>query len=138
MKDKFLDTNVLIYAYSISEREKRNKAVEILSADVVISAQVINEFIWVMYKKYNISLEMLKKTTRSFFSLYHVIIIEHHIIEKALDIMELYKYSYWDSLMLSAALDSNCSIIYSEDMQHGQIIDNRLKIINPFIKIFLF
>jgi len=45
---------------------------------------------------------------------------------------EKYKYSYWDSLILASALESSCSIIYSEDMQHGQVIEDNLKIINPF------
>jgi len=44
-----------------------------------------------------------------------------------------YFYSYFDSLMLSSALKSSCDIIYSEDMQHGQVIEKSLKIINPFV-----
>jgi predicted nucleic acid-binding protein len=44
----------------------------------------------------------------------------------------LAKYSYWDSLIIASALKNNCSICYSEDMQHGQLIEDRLKVINPF------
>ena len=43
-----------------------------------------------------------------------------------------YKYSYYDSLIIATALESKCKILYSEDMHHGQIIENSLKIINPF------
>lgn len=43
-----------------------------------------------------------------------------------------YKFSYWDSLIIAAALDSNCAMLYTEDMQDGQMIDKKLKIINPF------
>ena len=43
-----------------------------------------------------------------------------------------YKFSYWDSLIVSSAIESKCSILYSEDMQHNQIINERLKILNPF------
>ncbi len=47
-------------------------------------------------------------------------------------IKKKYAYSYWDSLIIASALESNCSIIYTEDMQDGQILENRLKITNPF------
>jgi len=45
---------------------------------------------------------------------------------------EKYGYSWWDSLVLSAALGNGCSILYSEDLQHKQIIENSLEIVNPF------
>ncbi len=48
------------------------------------------------------------------------------------NIREKYRYSYYDSLVISAALYANCTVLYSEDMQHGQIIENKLKIVNPF------
>jgi predicted nucleic acid-binding protein len=41
-------------------------------------------------------------------------------------------HSYWDSLILASALESGSSILYTEDMQHGQIIEKKIKIINPF------
>jgi len=47
--------------------------------------------------------------------------------------MDKYQYSFWDSLMLASALENGCSVIYSEDMQHEQIIGKKLKIINPFV-----
>jgi len=49
-------------------------------------------------------------------------------------IKEKYHYSWWDSLILTSALENNCKIVYSEDMQHGQIIENTLKIVNPFLE----
>ena len=53
-------------------------------------------------------------------------------VESCLKLKERYEYSYWDSLLLAAALDSGCNVLYSEDMQHSQVIDKRLTIINPF------
>jgi predicted nucleic acid-binding protein len=46
--------------------------------------------------------------------------------------MGKYRFSYWDSLILAAALESTCSFVYSEDLQDGQRIENRLTVINPF------
>jgi len=56
----------------------------------------------------------------------------HSTIIQACNIAERYKFSFYDSLILSAALDSNCSIIYTEDMNDGQVINDKLTIKNPF------
>jgi len=53
-------------------------------------------------------------------------------IKKALALKAKYGYTYYDCLVLASALLYNCNILYSEDMQHNQLIDGRLKIINPF------
>jgi predicted nucleic acid-binding protein len=47
---------------------------------------------------------------------------------------EKYHYSWWDSLVLASALENGCQIVYSEDMQHEQVIEDSLKIINPFLE----
>lgn len=52
---------------------------------------------------------------------------------QALEINAKYNYSYWDSLIIATALLSKYSIIYSEDMQHNQLIENKVRIINPFV-----
>jgi len=53
---------------------------------------------------------------------------------KAVQIKLKYFFSYWDSLIIASALESGCSILYTEDMQDGQLIEERLKIVNPFKK----
>jgi len=54
-------------------------------------------------------------------------------VKRAFYIKEKYLYSWWDSLILASALENNCEMVYSEDMQHNQIIENTLKIVNPFL-----
>jgi predicted nucleic acid-binding protein len=58
--------------------------------------------------------------------------ISLHTIQRAFLLCERYEYSYWDSLLLSSALENNCTTIYSEDMQNGQVIENTLTVVNPF------
>ncbi len=58
--------------------------------------------------------------------------VEESTIKKALQIKKDSKYSYWDSLIIASALENNCSILYTEDMQDGQVVDGNLSIINPF------
>lgn len=53
-------------------------------------------------------------------------------IRSAQAIRSAYRFSYWDSLILATALEAGCSTVYSEDMQHGQVIEKRLTVINPF------
>ena len=134
MRDKaFVDTNVFIYAYSKTEPEKKNIALEILkNQDVIINTQVINEFIWVMNRKFSVPMEKLRDLGVKLLQRFEIVLIDQTTIKKALDIAIGYKYSYWDSLIIASALENNCSICYSEDMQHGQIIEDRLRIINPF------
>ncbi len=55
------------------------------------------------------------------------------MVKEAIALGERYQLSHWDSLIVAAALRANCDTLYSEDMQHGQLIDGRLTVINPFI-----
>ncbi len=54
-------------------------------------------------------------------------------IIKACEIAERYQFSFYDSMIIAAALESKCEVLYSEDMQHNQIIDDKIKIMNPFL-----
>lgn len=69
----------------------------------------------------------------SFFGRFIVVSPELSAMLKASELREKHSYSFWDSLIVASALQINAAILYSEDMQHGTIIDNRLKIINPFV-----
>jgi predicted nucleic acid-binding protein len=134
MKDKvFLDSNILVYLYSEDELQKQSIANNIFDEfECVISTQTLNEFCNVCIKKLKKpvleiieSLKEIKGSSRLEF-------IDDKVIEQALFLREKYSYSYFDSLMLSSALKYGCTIIYSEDMQHEQVIESSLKIINPF------
>jgi len=138
MKDKvFLDTNILIYAYSGTEPDKRYIALTILEEhSIVISIQVLNEFIWIMNRKYRISFEKLQILSDIFWRKFEVVLLRKSSVDKALSVANQYKYSYWDSLIIVSALENKCKILYTEDMQDGQIIEGKLKIENPFKRKF--
>ena len=129
----FIDSNIMIYAYSSTEISKKDKVLLMLeNEEIAISTQVINEFIWIMSRKFNVDMESLKVINNNLFEIFNVGMVSKATIDKAIDIAKRYKYAYWDSLMLSSALESRCIAIYSEDMQHGQIIEG-VRIINPFL-----
>lgn len=130
----FLDTNVLIYAYSDTETEKKARVLSLLEDELVcLSTQVINEFVWVMNKKFNVAMDSLRHIVKNLFGLYHVALINDVSIAKAMDMSSQLKFPYWDSLIVASALESGCNILYTEDLQHGQVVENRLTVINPFL-----
>jgi predicted nucleic acid-binding protein len=134
----FIDTNIVVYAHVSTDAEKHKKAVSLLQSDLVddnimVSTQVLGEFYAAMtkYKRnhdeiYRFIIEIIRDS--------NIVEVSVKTVESCLKLKETYGFSYWDSLILAAALSSNCSIIYSEDMQHNQIIEGRLTIINPFIR----
>jgi predicted nucleic acid-binding protein len=133
MSDKiFVDTNILVYSVS-NDKDKKGIAENILlNFDVVISPQVIGEFVAVTIRKKILDSSKVVVYAKNFMQVLNVTVITARTVSLALDIMTKYKYSYWDSLILSAALENSCSFLYSEDLQDGQKVENTLIIQNPF------
>ncbi|MGJ0311938.1 PIN domain-containing protein [Aliarcobacter cryaerophilus] len=138
MSDKvFIDTNILIYAFSEDEPQKQQIALSLIESvtyDATISNQVINELANVFLKKFKLSTSAVEDAILELDSLLNIVSFDISTQIKALRLKERYKLQYFDSLIISTALENKCSILYSEDMQHEIVIDNRLKIINPFKK----
>jgi predicted nucleic acid-binding protein len=140
MKDNrvFVDTNVFIYIIMEDERSahKHNSAVSLfqkLTDQIVfINTQVINEIYSVMLK-HGIDDKAIQDKLAVIIQETKISSINLETIKKCWDVRIKYKYSYWDSLILASAIENHCAVIYSEDMQHNQIIDNSVRIVNPFI-----
>ena len=131
----FLDSNVLIYAYYNREKDKQFLCRKLISENkITISTQVLQEMSNVLYKKFSVNYDTIKSLISECISnCDEVYINTQNTVFFACDIAKRYGYSFYDSLILAAALEADCQIIYSEDMQHGQIIEHTLKIINPFV-----
>ena len=130
----FADTNILLYAFSKNEEEKQQKALEILDSSwPTISTQVIREFISVGTTKHNQPLEKVIRQVRNIVDVVDIINEDMEIIDKGVEIHQRYKFRFYDSLIIAAAITANCTILYSEDMQHGQVIEKTLTIVNPFV-----
>jgi predicted nucleic acid-binding protein len=132
----FLDTNILVYAYDSYEKKKQQRARVILSRVVtdgvpVLSTQVLQEFFSAVTTK----LGMDKITAKNVLHGYHhmeIVPIDPGLIEQAIDISILSQISYWDSLIIAAAEQANCPVIYSEDLNSGQTLRG-VRIENPFL-----
>ena len=132
MKDKiFIDSNIFLYAFSDKDISKQGISAEIVKQSHTISTQVVNEVSNNMIKKLNFSNKEIEKFISSCYMQYNIVDFSKEIFIKASIIRDKYNISYYDSLILSSAINSKCDFLYSEDMQHNQKIE-KLTIINPF------
>jgi len=86
-----------------------------------------------MRKKMAVSLMDLQIAVDELSQLGFVSLIDMGTISQALSISKLFKYAYFDSLIIASALENSCKILYSEDMQHGQVLEKKLTILNPYL-----
>jgi predicted nucleic acid-binding protein len=130
----FIDTNILIYAFSLNEPAKQKMALNYLDKCIpVISTQVVKEFSNVLLKKKtSFNSKQIKGLINEIITVAEVIDEDVSHILKALELKEQYGYSFYDCLIIATAIHSNCSVLLSEDLQNNQIIDDKLKILNPF------
>ena len=128
----FLDSNVMIYAYFKQDEEKQRISKQLIAQNSVVSTQVLQELTNTLHRKmrvdYNIVRPLLQECLRNC----DINTNTSDTVFSALDIAERYGFSFYDSLIVAAALESKCTILYSEDMHHNQHIGN-LIIKNPFV-----
>ena len=134
----FLDSNILVYFVDEHDSKKQKIAEKLIKNSVemktgVLSTQSLQEFYSVVTRKSLCSKEQAKTIVEKFKNTLPITQISVSHILKAIDISIQTQFSFWDSLILAAAIQSGCSICYSEDMTNGQIVEG-IKIINPFIE----
>jgi len=131
-KKIFFDTNTLLYLLS-SDTKKADWISKNLQQSNVISVQVLNEFTSASIRKIKISNSELDEFLDLFTSTFNVRSLDIDTFETGLIVSRRYGYHHYDSMIIAAALQAGCEKLYSEDMQHRQIIDKRLQIVNPFL-----
>jgi predicted nucleic acid-binding protein len=136
MKDKaFVDTNIFVYLYSEDEVKKRTVAHNAIeNYRCITSTQVLTEFSNVCIKKLHVQAEIISKSIDEITSACTIVSIEQEIIKKALKLHDKYGYSYYDCLIIAAALTSNCTFLLTEDLKDRHVIDNNLTIRNIFLE----
>jgi len=129
--ESFFDTSVLLYLLSDDAR-KADKIETLLSARGIISVQVLNEFAVVALRKIKMPLNEVREILDTIRVVCTVepITVETH--DRGLTVLERYRYSLYDSMLVATALISGAKTLYSQDLQNGQVIDDQLRITNPF------
>ena len=134
MKDKiFIDTNILLYAYS-TEKNKQEIAQNIINTNnnIYISKQVINETINILIKKFKLNIKDIINVVKDLEKEFIILDFDIQTQLNALKLKQNYNLQFYDALIVSTALENSCTILYSEDMQDKLVIEKKLKIINPF------
>ena len=139
MSDRyFIDTNIFVYAFDKTNTDKQQIANGLIKKAVselvgCISFQVIQEFINVSTRKFEIplSIEDCRKYLDAVLSPLCAVFTSLELYHRSLDIMARWRFSFYDSLIIAAALQAKCNILFSEDLQHNQKIES-ITICNPF------
>jgi predicted nucleic acid-binding protein len=135
----FVDTNLLVYAYDSSAGEKWKTSLDVLSLlwihrTGVLSTQVIQElFVSLTQKVRNPILPETAKEIISDLLRWPLVVNDGGNILRAVDLQIKYHFSFWDSLILQAAMTSNSEFLLSDDFQDGQVIES-ITIVNPFLE----
>lgn len=129
--DPFLDTNVVLYLFS-AEPDKADRAEELLAVGGIVSVQVLNELASVARRKLGMTWPEVGDILAHVRSICHVepLTVETHV--RGVGIAERYGLSVYNAMILASALDAGCSIVYTEDLQNGQVIGGGLTIRDPF------
>ncbi|MCK9201002.1 MAG: PIN domain-containing protein [Gallionella sp.] len=128
----FIDTNIVIYGLGPNS-PKTSRAATLMADNPTISTQVLSETANVALKKLALPLPETAKLLAMLEAVCRIEIISQDTIHLALDVAGKYGFSWYDSLIVATALKAECTILYSEDMHHSQVIEGRLSIINPFL-----
>ena len=127
-----LDTNVAIYAFSDNE-QKAPAAFDALARSTFVSVQLLNEFANVLVRKRRLPWPQVREMLDELrTAIKFVLPLDDTIHRDALRLAERYRLSLYDALMVSAALSGGAQTLHSEDMQHGLLIDDTLRIVDPF------
>lgn len=129
--DELLDTNILVYAFTSDPRSQL--AEQLLAKGCSISVQGLNEFANVAHRKLGMSWAEIGEATTIIGTLCkRVLPLDADTHAETLKQAERNGLSFYDALVVATALRANCTVLWSEDMQHGRVIEDQLQIVNPF------
>ena len=128
--DSFFDTNVLLYLLS-KDAAKADRAEALLASGGIVSVQVLNEFASVASRTLAMTISEIREILSTIRAICVVKPLDIETHELGLDIAERHKFSIYDGMIVAAAVRAGCIILYTEDLQQGQMIE-KLQIRNPF------
>jgi predicted nucleic acid-binding protein len=129
--DSFFDTNVLIYLLS-KDAAKADRAEALLASGGVVSVQVLNEFASVASRKLAMTIPEIREILSTIQGVCIVKPLDIETHKLGLELAERYGFSIYDGMIVAAAVRAECTILYTEDLQQGQMIA-KLQIRNPFV-----
>ena len=135
----FLDSNIWLYALITHQATQKTSMAKNLIRDnrseIIMSSQVIIEVGVNLLRKGSFSEPQVAKFIKDSYQNFQVVNVTEIILLKASELRAKYSLSYFDSMIVSAALDSKSSVLYSEDMHNGLVVEGQMIITNPFVQI---
>ena len=125
---------MLLYALEKGSK-KQEIAIAVWRRGVTVSTQVVMEFTNVCLKKHKFTKEEAFENALHLMAGALVKSVTEKSVRLAFSISRKYGFTHWDSLIIASALEAGCKTLYSEDMQHGQVINEKLNIVNPFLLV---
>ena len=130
------DTNLLVYADSADEPGKQRRAIDLVkqhraAGTAVLSTQVLQEFVNVALRKLRLPPALIRYRL-AFYRRFEMVPASPELMAGALDLHVLHGISFYDALIVQAAIASGCQQLLSEDLQHGAVFGG-VRIVNPFL-----
>jgi len=136
MKEKVLiDSNVWVYLASNQDKRKKQIARDLVIKNydlIILSVQILGEVFTVLERKTDLTKREVANITTYYAETYELVNSNLKTFIEAVNIKLKYGFSFFDSLIVSTAIINECTVLYTEDLQHNQLIENKLRIINPF------
>ena len=133
----FFDTNILIYSADTEKTSKHVLAADLVEKHLVredgaVSVQVLREFYYASRRTKNPLSDEQARTIVEYFSTFRVLSEDAPMVLKAVRRTAEMSISFWDALIVEAALKSGADRLFTEDLQHGQVIEG-MRVENPFL-----
>ncbi len=128
-----IDTNVVLYALNDAAPAKKKTALEIISDSPAISSQLLSEAVNVCRRKWKYDKKSQVKVATFLINNCQLVAINKYTVELAHTLIVRYDFQYFDSIIVAGALQADCRVLYSEDMHHDLLVENQLRIVNPFL-----
>lgn len=133
----FFDTNILVYADDKAAPAKQRRSIELVTQHRrartgVLSLQVLQEYFVTVTRKLQVEATIARRKVELLAEL-DVFVPDVDDVLAAIDVHRLHGFSFWHALVLRAAKEAACTVLYTEDLQAGRSIDG-VKIVNPFLR----
>ena len=128
-----VDTNIFLHLRDLDSPEKQKKANDLIDFSPVVSSQVISEYLNVSKRLLGLPKEQILDICMDDLEGCNIQPVTLPTLRLARELISTYGFQLFDSIIVASSLEAGCEILYSEDFQHNQVIENRLKIVNPFV-----
>ena len=131
----FVDTNVWLYAFVQAQDKAKNEKAKLIVQNtpaILASTQVINEVCVNLLKTLHLSETKIRDIICAFYGRYRIVELDQAVLRTASEFRSRYQLSFWDSMIAASAVVGGASVLYTEDMHDGLVIEQQLRIENPF------